>query len=73
MTRIYHIQKKAADLKLGDLFVDWAFPKEDPPIYSEANRILNIKEKNDHLIIVLDDGRKFNMHPGHLAVVEVMA
>ena len=79
MTDFLYVSKKADDLRLGDLFVDWAINlAEFPNLDRKHNRILNIKDKydkkwNEYLEIKLDDGRVFNMHHGHKAIVRVMA
>jgi len=79
MSKFYYISKKADDLRMGDLFVDWAIQlQEFPNLERPAHRITSIKNRYDKrydefLEIKLDDGRKFNMHPGHKAIVRVLA
>jgi len=69
MTKTYYVKERAENLKLGDLFVDWAVA----PVYGEGHRILNIKNKGEYLKVYLDDTRQFNLHPKHAVVIEVLA
>jgi hypothetical protein len=71
MTRFYYVQKKAENLKLGDMYVDWAFPKSG--VYGDPARILDIKEKGGRIEVKLDNLRKKVFLPGFLVIVEVMA
>lgn len=69
MTRIYQVFRKAEDLRLGDLFVDWAEGREK----QEASRILNIKKKKAKLEVVLANGQSLPLHPEHRVIVEEIA
>ena len=79
MTNFLYVSKVADDLRMGDQFVDWAINLEEwPNLQRASHRILSIKEKrdkkwNEFLEIKLDDGRCFNMHHQHKAIVRVMA
>ena len=69
MTKLYYRQKYAKDLKLGEMFVDWA---NRPPEhgYPEPRRILNVKEKADKSIAIhLDDLGKLTLFPEQLVII----
>jgi len=70
MTKKYLLQKQAKDIKLGDMFVDWAAQIE----YQEPRRVLDIKHNDPHYVeLVLDSGYRIKTRPDMLLVVEVMA
>ena len=75
MTNIIQVQKTAADLVLGDMFIDWCLPtgdkQKDPWTVGEPSRVLNIKQQRDgKLKIYLDNCRTFNFHPEMLVIVQ---
>ena len=71
MTKIYYVQRKADDLRIGNMFCYWAYGQEQKP-----SRILNIRTPRSlkgMLKINLDDGTSLTLHPEHLVVVEEQA
>jgi hypothetical protein len=75
MSRFYYYKKKAEDLRLGDLFVDWVLQeKEDGKwVYGQPRRILNIRQAGDNIWVWLDDMTRMRFRPGFLVIVKEMA
>ena len=73
MTQLVHVQRKAEDLKLGDMFTWWAVMKDG--FYPEASRILDIKDEKDRprFEVVLADGRTHLLKPGMVVIVQEVA
>lgn len=72
MTAVYFVEKKAADLRLGDMFLSW-FVTWDKKKEAIPKRILNIKEKKGKLEISFDDTSKATLHPEHIVLVQEIA
>ena len=74
MTRIYRRTKKAEDLLLGDLFVDWCLNKgTENVVYGPSFRILNITEKNGRVYADMDNLARYAFYPEQLVIVEEVA
>ena len=74
MTATYYCRRAAEDLRIGNMFVDWAFPTDG--VYGRPSRITSIKTVNlvtDELRVDLDDGRKFRFLPEMEVVVMEVA
>ena len=73
MTQLVHVQRKAEDLKLGDMFCHWSMM--DDGLYPEASRILDIKPEKDRprFEVVLADGRTHLLKPGMIVVIQEVA
>jgi len=74
MTATYYCSRKAEDLRIGNLFVDWAIRKGkgEEVVYGLPTRITNIKVTDhvtDELRVDLQDGRKFRFMPQMEVVV----
>ena len=70
MTASYYVQEKAEDLKVGNMFCHWAV--FDDGLYPEASQITNIKEspRKKKLNVILADGRKLELFPDMLVVIQ---
>lgn len=71
MTRGYYVEKKAEDLKIGDMFCHWA--QMDDGLYPEAARILFIQTIDKKLHIELADERKLELQPEMIVIVQELA
>ena len=70
MTKLYLRKVKAGELRLGDKFISWRLAQAED---HKASRILDIKDRSDHRVIILDDGTQLKLHPEHICLVEVIA
>ena len=73
MTRTMYVQRKAEDLRLGNMYVHWAVLGEAK--YHEPARIIGIvKLKGSKKIkISLDDLTQRSFNPEHLVIVQEVA
>jgi hypothetical protein len=71
MTEIYHVQRKADDLRLGNMFVDWAVMPRGP--YPKPRRIINLKEHKGNIRVYLDDMSTYVLRPEHIVIVQEIA
>ena len=70
MTKFLYRKKKAADLMLGDLYVDWAIGKDEDWVYGPHSRVLNITEKGGRVYVALDNCSRTVFYPEQLVVVK---
>ena len=70
MTQIVFVQQKAENLKVGNMFCHWAVFEDG--LYPEASQIMNIKEspRKKKLKVILEDGRKLELFPDMLVVIQ---
>jgi hypothetical protein len=74
MTQFYYRKKKAGDLLLGDLFVDWAIRTgENSCVYGPPCRVLNIIERAGRVYVDLDNLSRQAFYPEQLVVVKERA
>ena len=73
MTRTFYVQRKAEDLKLGDLYVAWAKRNTKDWDYEEPTRILNLKESKGMIWFHTAVGDNFLLHPEQQVVVMEVA
>lgn len=73
MTDTYYVERKAENLKTGDMFCSWAVIKNGS--YPEPKRVLDIKNtknRNGRIKIRLDDVT-FEVFPEHILIVQEVA
>ena len=73
MTQTYLVQKRAADVCLGDMFKDWA---HRPDYKLPSRRVLNVKRTPHSTTIVIEGQHsveKIKTDPNMLVLVEVLA
>ena len=71
MTKSYYVQRKADDLRIGNMFCHWAISQQQEP-----SRILDIRTPRSlkgMLKINLNDGTSLTLHPEHVVVVQELA
>lgn len=69
MKQLCYVQKKAEDLKLGDMFAYWAVMKDN--LYPKPSRILDIKNgKKEKLEVILADGQSYKLKPEMIVVIQ---
>ena len=80
MTRIIYVQKKAANLMLGDMFagwntlaVEWGHESPKWPAKRVVDYLLPNKSRKGRLQISLDDGSVLQLHPEMIVLVEERA
>ena len=77
MTKSYYVKRAADDLKLGDMFVNWAALQYAENVqYPQSRRVLNIKKPiidNAKIVVTLEDGAEFHLFRNHLVLIEVTA
>ena len=72
MTQIYYVERKADDLRTGNLFVDWAVHRECGT-YPAPQRITNIRAKDGRISVTLADLTKVELHDEHICIVQEVA
>ena len=70
MTKFLYRKKKAADLLLGDQYVDWAMGKDEDWVYGPPSRVLNITEKGGRVYVDLDNLSRTAFYPEQLVIVK---
>ena len=71
MTRTYFVERKADDLKTGNMFVSWA--KMLRGEYPIARRITGLMLKKGVITVFLDDCNSYKFDPDHVVIVEEFA
>lgn len=72
MTAVYLVERKAEDLRLGDMFISWAMVW-DQEMKVVPKRILNIREAKGKVVLSLDDCSTLQLHREHVVIVQETA